>query len=160
MSEIDVNNCKYYDNYSHKCYEQKSSCDGYNDCSFYNTCYYKQLQQLKIENEKLRFPRKDIDFAVLTKEEFENYNKLKAENEELKKLNEQLATYYPQEENELLKVKQCFDEIEEIVNNFAGKDIITLPDLSKEKNYKLIAKQYAEPIKQIIQIIKRAKDGE
>ena len=45
--EIDVSKCKYYDNYSHKCYEQKSSCDGCNDCSFYNTCYYKQLQKYK-----------------------------------------------------------------------------------------------------------------
>ena len=76
-------------------------------------CYYKQLkrkeQQLKdFENEyegfavkytdmeialkrkeeeckKLRFPMEDNNYAILTKEEFENFKQLKADNEKMEK---------------------------------------------------------------------------
>ena len=58
--EIDVSKCKYYDDYSHKCYEQKSSCGGYNGCSFYKTCYYKQLQQLKATLNEIEEQVEDI----------------------------------------------------------------------------------------------------
>lgn len=60
--------------------------------------------------------------------------------------------------NECKKDKTILDDIEEIINNFAKEDVITLPDLSVEKNYKLIAEQYAEPIKQIIGKIKEVKN--
>ena len=46
-------------------------------------CYYKQLKRKEQECEKLRFPMKDTNYALLTKEEFEEYGLLKAENEEL-----------------------------------------------------------------------------
>ena len=36
------------------------------------------------ECEKLRFPMKDNNYAILTKEEFENFNQLKKENKQLK----------------------------------------------------------------------------
>ena len=46
---------------------------------------YEQLDQLKKEKDKLRFPMKDTNYAVLTKEEFKQLNQLKKENEELKR---------------------------------------------------------------------------
>lgn len=48
------------------------------------------------------------------------------------------------------KYKQALEEIREIIKNFSKEDIITLPDLPKEKNYKIIAEQYAKPIRDII----------
>lgn len=44
----------------------------------------KQLKAKEQECEKLRFPMKDNNYAILTKEEFENFNQLKKENEQLK----------------------------------------------------------------------------
>lgn len=42
-------------------------------CSMVNTvCYYKQCQQLIEENKTLRFPMKDNNYAIVTKEEWEN----------------------------------------------------------------------------------------
>lgn len=55
------------------------------------------------------------------------------------------------------KYKKALDEIEKIINNFAVENIITLPDVSTEQNYELIAKQYGEPIVQIMQKIKEVK---
>lgn len=91
---IDVNNCKYYDNYSHKCYEQKSSCDGYNDCSFYDNCYYKQLQQLKAENEELK------------REKTKYQNRY-----------QQLSGSY----NRAMSYKQCLDDIEEQIEDIVSE---------------------------------------
>lgn len=44
----------------------------------------KLLQRKEQECEKLRFPMKDTNYAILTKEEFENFNQLKKENKQLK----------------------------------------------------------------------------
>ena len=44
----------------------------------------KQLKAKEQECKKLRFPMKDNNYAILTKEEFENFNQLKKENEQLK----------------------------------------------------------------------------
>lgn len=66
--------------------------------------------------------------------------------------------YKDVKEFEIARYEQRLNEIEEIINNFANEDIITLPDLPKEKNYKFIAEQYAEPIKQILQKIKEVKN--
>lgn len=115
MSEIDVSKCQ------HIWINNNKECLAYQDCCDNRpNCYYKQLQQLKIENDELK---KTINKLGIEHENYDNLiywqmkeqqDKLKSENEELKKLNEQLATYYPQENNELLKVKQCLDEIYEI----------------------------------------------
>ena len=43
-----------------------------------------KLQAKEQECEKLRFPMKDTNYAILTKEEFEQFKQLKAENDELK----------------------------------------------------------------------------
>lgn len=54
---------------------------------------------------------------------------------------------------ENMKLRECLNEIKAIIKNFAKEDILTLPDLTKEQNYKFIAEQYAKPIKEIIKKI-------
>lgn len=48
MEEIDVSKCEFYGDIDKKCYKQKSSCDGYNDC------VYKQLKEKEKECEELK----------------------------------------------------------------------------------------------------------
>lgn len=160
MSKIYVSKCYYYnaDNSPFCCELYDNECEAQN-------CYFQQLQQLKDHCKQV-----DETNKILYREKCE----LIKENEELKKKlqnssdvliletgqKEQYQDEYIIEKIDKKKYKQCLDEIEEIINNFADKDIITLPDLSKEKNYKLIAEQYAKPIKQILQKIKEVKGNE
>lgn len=111
---VDVNECNHYKNNGKCCiphYQQgiKYTCCNCNEWD----CYYKQLQREKQnsqeardtaikefnraeelktllkrkeqECERLRFPMPDTNYAILTKEEFEQLDKLKAENEELRR---------------------------------------------------------------------------
>ena len=55
-------------------------------CKYNPNCCYKQLKRKEQECDRLRFPMPDTNYAILTKEEFEQLNQLKAENEGLKKL--------------------------------------------------------------------------
>ena len=154
MSEIDVSKCAFY--YSNgKCNNPNGTA-----CNCSNTayCYYKHLQQLKldliIQNEALKQSEQE-GLKIIAE--------LKAENEELRNKNQKMYKMgcknfvAIEQAKRLYKINKCIDDIKGIINNFADEDIITLPDLSKEKNYKLIAEQYAEPIKQIMEKIKQAK---
>lgn len=107
--EIDVSKCEF---------KYKDSCCLYDEkkCKYIKDCYYKQLQQLKIENELLKNER-TIDLR-------NQLEQLKAENEELKfKLDMQESIGYPLcftcivddcECNKSKLYEQCLDEIEEI----------------------------------------------
>ena len=78
---VRVDECCWFD-YENDGYED--SCYMFqNECSAQN-CYYKQLKRKEQECERLRFPMSDTNYAILTKEEFEQLNQLKAENEKLK----------------------------------------------------------------------------
>lgn len=74
MSEIDVSKCEF---------KYKDSCCLYDEekCKYIKDCYYKQLQQLKQENEGLESLN---DFNV------QKIETLEAENEELKKLKDEI----------------------------------------------------------------------
>ena len=71
----------------------------------------KQLKAKEQECERLRFPMLDTNYAILTKEEFEQLDQLKAENEILEKDKANLAVI-----TETLKVqfKQLEQTLEEI----------------------------------------------
>ena len=60
---------------------------------------------------------------------------------------------------ENMELRECLNEIKAIIKNFAKEDILTLPDLTKEQNYKFIAGQYAKPIKEIIKKITQSRFG-
>ena len=87
---VDVSKCPY----AEPAYgSPKCRINGYVHCDGFRNCEYKQLKRKKQrivelnktikakeqECEKLRFPMKDTNYAILTKEEFESFNQLKAE---------------------------------------------------------------------------------
>ena len=97
-------------------------------CKDRPNCYYKQLEKLKAENlgfkilhesdkdllkrkeqecERLRFPMPDTNYAILTKEEFEQLDQLKLENKHLNDLLNQAL-------KELEKTRETLTEIKEI----------------------------------------------
>lgn len=88
-----------------------------------------ELQRLKQENERLRFPQKDLSYAVLSKEEFEVYQNLKQENEELKKeiqSQKGLITVGGKQQYEMTlaydKFKTALEEIREIAMGIMDED--------------------------------------
>ena len=115
---IDVCRCRYYDDRYGYCEACRDDIDGnsYTKCMYEDNCYYKQLkrdeqrivelnktiQAKEQECEKLRFPMKDTNYAILTKEEFEKFEQL----------------------------KQTLTEIKEIVEHCINKDICTFCDYS------------------------------
>ena len=54
---------------------------------------YKQLKAKEQECERLRFPMQDTNYAILTKEEFEQLDRLKAENDKYSLFIEKLCDY-------------------------------------------------------------------
>ena len=76
-----------------------------------------QLKAKEQECERMRFPMRDTNYAILTKEEFEQLNQLKKTNEELQKDNKHLsekeeeARHYLEEAE---KFKNCLTEIKGI----------------------------------------------
>ena len=121
---VNVAKCEYYeemrelpDNLNGGYYIQHCYCglqgDNYCICNKNHNCYFKQLQRLKKENEKLKNKNNDlieeiasgnIDIAILQKE-----------NEELKKKKiKSLGFICDCEENE--RYKQALEEIKEIIN--------------------------------------------
>lgn len=77
---------------------------------------------------------------------YKQLQRLKQENEELKELNAKICKDW----EEVIKIYwKTLEEIREIIKHFSKEDIITLPDLSKEQNYRIIAEQYAKPIIEI-----------
>ena len=95
---VDVSECRFY-NYgegynsdTEEFFEGACECitahNEYGEFEYFGVCkgsdcYYKQLKRKEQECEKLRFPMKDTNYALLTKEEFEQLDQLKSENEEL-----------------------------------------------------------------------------
>lgn len=108
MSEIDETKCIYYievrqfedgEEYYNQCADYKNpSCN----CDDEYNCYYKQLQQLKQENEALKQSEQ---------EGLEIVAKLEAENNKLKKYVDRAGVIG------IIKVLKCLDEIEEIIKD-------------------------------------------
>lgn len=161
MSEIDVSKCRFRDNFYGTC---KATKDGDGECEIpcfdYKNCYYKQLQQFKAENKELT-ERFDAEMLKVTQLATENVE-LRKENQKMYKMGCKNFVAIDQAKR-LYKLNKCIDDIKGIINDFADKDIITFPDYIKTalpsttKNYKMIAEQYAKPIKQILQKIKEVK---
>ena len=82
INGVDVAGCGYLGLYK-ECKLKCGSCCPV-DCSDNPNCYYKQLIHKEQECERLRFPMKDSNYAILTKEEFEDYKKLKQTLTEIK----------------------------------------------------------------------------
>lgn len=175
MSEIDVRGCCHNNSNG-----ENGICEIYKVRCYQRYCYYKQLQQLKAENEKLREELKSVEndrkwikekcidagkelgkysFAWDGKEKNlvvqamqlnEMYEKLKAENDELRARNGRGMLAFLEEdfkkEQKIKKYKQCLDEIEEICQN----ETINLTDSCVNGG------RYFE----ILQLIKQAKDGD
>ena len=83
INGCDVAGCEYLGLYK-ECKLKCGSCCPV-DCSDNPNCHYKLYKRKEQECERLRFPMPDTNYAILTKEEFEQLDQLKTENEELKK---------------------------------------------------------------------------
>lgn len=140
MSEIDVSMCCHY--WAGGCEEGGIT----KKCSDRN-CYYKQLQQLKVENE---FKESQInDWIKQYKLAHQKYMKLQTENEKLK---EQIKSNNFGMFN--IQMAQCLDEIEEIIK---FEDCLNCPSLEPcgftEKNCNDFK------IETISKLIKQVKEG-
>lgn len=127
-------------------------------CKYNPNCYYKQLKRKEQECEKLRFPMSDTNYAILTKEEFEQLDQLKAENEELK--NEIEACYNQVEDFDIIatsksnKLKQAEQKLEQIRQVCTEtKSVENIKDMYTAKLSGLYLKS-----RQILQIIDRGND--
>ena len=89
IDDVDVSGCEWIrevgldSEYICTC-NSPNKTSGY--CKYNPNCHYKQLKRKEQECERLRFPMPDINYAILTKEEFEQLDQLKAENNKLKSL--------------------------------------------------------------------------
>lgn len=148
--EIDVSKCQEYGyelDGKHKCFCRPDLMNGevmgYDNCEDIplEQCYYKQREQFKIENEKLKAKIQEYvedrfcqgGCAIY---QFDKIEELKQKNQELDK---------------------CIEDIKEIIMEFSKKDILTLPDLKPKDNYTFIQKQCAKPIFDIIKRIREIK---
>lgn len=158
MSEIDVTKCEYY--CKGRCLVSEHI--NYDIGCHANNCYFKQLQQLKVEKE----------YEKTCKEDFQDkWNVLYDENEKLKEEIDGLKRnilekencsprYYlvttHREWNELYKkfnyqreqknkYKQCLDEIEEII-------------LKRQKEHYCYCDE-CSPFKEILQLIKQVEES-
>lgn len=102
---VDVSGCVHF------IQDEKDCCDLGGSCKGWANCYYKRLKRKEQECEKLRFPMKDTNYAILTKEEFEKFNQLKAENDLFR-------TCHDNEQAKRRKFEQCLTEIKEIAEDF------------------------------------------
>lgn len=61
---VNVTGCEFLENdeFDGLCLQLYDRYDAQTGCKN-KDCYYKQLQRLKKENEKLRFPQKDLSYA-------------------------------------------------------------------------------------------------
>ena len=99
----------------------------------------------------------EIEENTLINRWVNEYMKEKEKREQLEKdyklLNEKcdsLQWYYD-------KLNKALNEIIEVIKKMNGEPIITIPDFSKEENYKLIMKQCNEGYVEILNIINKAK---
>ena len=146
---VDVSGCMYFDydeGYNQETEEfVKGACkcitahDSYGEFMYYGickdrNCYYKQLKRKEQECEELKEQLtilNDEDVVVeITVEQFEEYKKLKAENEELKrqiKVKGNILKLTNEAKNEYLdqnnKLKQALQEIKEIANICLNQDV-------------------------------------
>ena len=151
--------------------EKQALLEKYNQVSvnfhngdYCNTEYCSLLKAKEQECEKLRFPMPDTNYAILTKEEFEQLDQLKKTNEELQKDNDKLkeeledvyddckgcptcnealynANLYAKKYN---KLKQTLEEIKEIA------ETISLPmGIGKSGNRVILAKQILQKISEV-----------
>ena len=87
-------------------------------CKDNPNCHYKNWKRKEQECEKLRFPMKDNNYALLTKEEFENFNQLKKENEQFKQTLEEIKSLcYEQDLNEDFFACEVLQKINEYEGN-------------------------------------------
>lgn len=127
----------------------KKYCEGL-DCAICDEkepCIYKianeleeKLKAKEQECEKLRFPMTDTNYAILTKEEFEQLDQLKSESKEInEKLKEKFSEYTLKssftiafQDDLLNKYKQALQEIKEIAEEKAKvNDWLALEILQK-----------------------------
>ena len=130
MSEIDVSKCDYY--FQGRCGVSKNI--NYSIGCYANDCYYKQLQQLKAENEELK---ETINKLGVEHENYDNLiywqmkeqqDKLKAENEELKE-NYRLSCLKCKFKNAFMILDEIEDIIEECNANSGCYDTCKYYDL-------------------------------
>lgn len=106
---------------------------------------YKAKEQ---ECEKLRFPMPDTNYAILTKEEFEQLNQLKEENEELRKFQKLLE--------EQMKFNKS--ELELSLSSEIKRSEFLLKEFKKVDKQKDNWREQAEKLEQILTEIKEIAD--
>lgn len=161
MKEIDVTKCIYY---NHKMCDASTVCydgeESKEECEFCkDDCYYVQLQRFKAERDLLLSQLVILDgedvTVQITQEQFEEYNKLKAENESLQSLNDfnvQKIETLEVENEELrkyidragiigiIKIFKCLDEIERMINDFCSDCIADCTRQDSCITYKIMRK--------------------
>lgn len=166
MNEIDISKCKYLEyeleedgNYYYFCKIAPKGTD--EQCHNFKDCYYKQLQQLKQENEKLSTQNYYLDIANLGLAEeneglqslndfnVQKIETLEAENEELKKQ----VRFKNQFRDYAHKYKQCLDEIEEYIYTDCEYND------GCDRNICIRCKYSNVHDKRILELIKQAKEG-
>lgn len=141
--KIDVSKCQEYGyelGGKHKCFCRPDLMNGevmgYNNCEDIplEQCYYKQLQQLKLENSKLKNTIKemedDLDDWVSDVSILYTYDDGKPNNLD------ELQCCMEHVHEEWSKYKQCIDEIYEIVDTYGNNGIL----LSVEKQECILRK--------------------
>lgn len=147
MSEIDVSKCELIYN-DGRCFGGQrqgigNDCHKSDYCKYNPNCYYKQLQQLKAENEGLKSLN---DFNIQKIEALETETEeLKSEIRQKKRTIMMNNDHYHNVDVQNRKYKQCLNEIEEICQN----ETINLTDSCVNGG------RYFE----ILQLIKQAKEG-
>lgn len=99
----------------------------------------------KAENEELKE-------EILTKNE-----KIKELRLSVSDLTNRLCYLNTEKSFRIVDLEQALNEIIEVIKKLNGESIITIPDFSKEENYKLIMKQCNEGYVEILNIINKAK---
>lgn len=106
MSKIDVSKCIFFDKSIYAIEGKLNFCIvNHDNCYKFKDCYYKQLQQLKAENEELKvFIKEDLSPTC----------------QRLGKENEQYRFLVGEINKDRIEYKNALDEIEKIVNAHYG----------------------------------------
>lgn len=110
-----------------------------------------ECEELKKENQNLKNMYNSMSDLCEIKDEA-----ILDKNADIEELSQHCFEYSDRIHN----FKQALDEIIEVIKKLNGESIITIPDFSKEENYKLIMKQCNEGYVEILNIINKAKGGE
>lgn len=148
MSEIDVSKCDYY--FQGRCGVSKNI--NYSIGCHANNCYYKQLQQANktIESQK-GIIKKFVESEQQLKARLDSYEKDGGALDEGQAwANEAMAS-----RDEISKLNNCLNEIEEIVKDFHLSMIIFHKGATHE-----MADRIDNYLDRIKQLIKQAKEGE